>query len=245
MDLLYVLGNGSKHDDVELRFSLRSIEKWCKGYDRIFVVGRKPDWLTNVEFYPCEDDMGAAHKNMMKKILLACNETDISNWFVSQSDDHFYVRPYDFKKTGVYHKGEIHTMMANQNQSEEYVRSMLDTCEYLKERGYGTLNGSQHCGCLFYKPLILQLQEELFKPGFDLQYGIEPSSTMANALVKHMKKKYVYRRDCKVSEFHGEQHLKEIIGDNFCFSIYDRAFQYLILPILKRWYPEPSKYELY
>ena len=70
MDLLYVVGGGSKHNNAELRYSLRSIEKNCTGYDRVFIVGQKPEWVTNVEFYPCDDPYDCTHKNMMHKILM-------------------------------------------------------------------------------------------------------------------------------------------------------------------------------
>jgi len=106
-DQLYVLGGDSKHNDFELRMSLRSIEKYCEGYDRVFIVGRKPTWVCNVEFYPCEDDMGMAHKNILKKIMYACHETDISEWFTLQADDHFYTKPYDFRRVRPYEKGEL------------------------------------------------------------------------------------------------------------------------------------------
>lgn len=242
-DQLYVLGNGSRHNDIELRFSLRSLEQNCKGYGRIFVVGRKPEWLTNVDFIPCEDNMGAAHKNIMKKILLAC-ESDISDWFTLQADDHFYVRPYDFRRNRPYNKGELKPALAELEDVTEYRLSMVDTYHYLHDNGLPTMNGSQHCGCVFNKTLVQKLEDELFRPTLDYKYGIEPSSLMSACINKYLGIPYEYRKDIKISEFCGEQDLRGRIGDNFCFSIHDRAFQNLILPILQRWFPKPSIYEL-
>ena len=57
MSLPYVipLGNGSLADNLELKFSLRSIEKYVSGISHIVIVGNCPEWLTNVEFQPMKD----------------------------------------------------------------------------------------------------------------------------------------------------------------------------------------------
>ena len=47
MDILYIVGNFSKCDDWEFRFSLRSIDKYGKNIGRVFVCGYCPDWLSD------------------------------------------------------------------------------------------------------------------------------------------------------------------------------------------------------
>lgn len=244
MDLLYLLGHGSRHDNVEIRYSLRSIEKYCKGYDRVFVVGQCPEWLRNVEYIPCPDDQGYSHKNMMKKILHACKNSDISEDFVMQADDHFYVRPYDFRDIKPYEKGELRSELWHPDRDTVYQQSIVDTRKWLEKHGYPYRNGSQHCGMWFKKSLWLQIEEEMLKPAFIFPYGLESSSIMAAALNKHLGIPYEYRKDCKVGNFGNEDDLKAKIGDNFCFSIYDIAFCSGIERILAKWYPNKSKYEL-
>ena len=244
MDLLYLLGPGSKHDNVELKYSLRSIEKYCIGYDRVFVVGQRPEWLTNVEYYFCEDDLGCSHKNMMKKILFACKNTDISEDFVMQADDHFYVKPYDFNQIAPYERGELPTKFKEIEVAPTYRTSLIDTRNFLSSHGYPIRNCSQHCGIWFKKSLWLQIEEEILKPAFEFPYGLESSTIMCAAMNKHLEIPYVYRHDKKIKKFDNEEHLKERIGDNFCFSIYDGAFLYGIEEILAKWFPEKSKYEI-
>jgi hypothetical protein len=55
MDLVYVLGSGSRWGDNELRYSLRSVEKHLKGYNNVYLVGDKPDWVRNVTHIPKQD----------------------------------------------------------------------------------------------------------------------------------------------------------------------------------------------
>ena len=243
LDQLYLLGSGSTHDDMELRYSLRSLEKYCKNYGRIFVVGRKPDWLTNVEFLPCEDCYDAAHKNMMNKITYACKETDISEDFVMQADDHFYVRPYDFSDIRLYDKGVIRKDIQEGHAGNPYHASMSDTRFFLRHIGYPYMNSSQHCGMWYKRSLWLSMEDTILREAFDYPYGLENSSLMANAMHQQLHIPFTYRKDCKIADFNGEQDLLNKIDGNFCFSIYDSAFQHAILPILNRWFPTPSKYE--
>ena len=70
-DILYILGRGSKHDDKELRLSLRCLENNADGFDRVFIVGNCPDWVQNVVHIPAEDTW-TAENNAFQKILNIC-----------------------------------------------------------------------------------------------------------------------------------------------------------------------------
>lgn len=244
MDLLYVVGGGSRHNNAELRYSLRSIEKNCTGYDRVFIVGQKPDFVTNVEFYPCDDPYDCTHKNMMHKILYMCHNSDISEDFVMQGDDHFYVKPYDFRFIRLYEKGDLPIAFKPNEYAPKYRTSMIDTRKLLMFKGYPCRNGSQHCGMWFKKSLFLEIEDELLQPSFAFPYGIESSTIMINAMAKHFSMPIYYREDRKVRHFANEQELLSKIGDNFCFSIYDAAFDDGIGEILDRWFPNKSRWEI-
>lgn len=82
----------SENDDEELRYALRSIDKYYE-HDRIFIVGQKPKWLKNVEFIPCED-FPQRESSIVNKILLAC-ENGVSEKFVRWDDDHFALQPIE------------------------------------------------------------------------------------------------------------------------------------------------------
>ena len=47
MDIVYILGTGSKHDNIELRMSLRSICKYGRNVGRVIVAGDPVDWLSD------------------------------------------------------------------------------------------------------------------------------------------------------------------------------------------------------
>ena len=99
MDILYTLGKGSAWQDNELRYSLRSIEKYGKNVGRIYIVG---DWCPGfinrdkVTFIKCEQPYKDKFKNILYSIVYACEHSDIAEEFLLSSDDHFYMQPTDF-----------------------------------------------------------------------------------------------------------------------------------------------------
>lgn len=85
------LGVESLHNNIELRYTLRSIEMFY-GSPEIFVVGIKPQWLKNVNFIPFkEDPIQCRNKNVMQKLLLAAKT--IQSDFVRWSDDILALSP--------------------------------------------------------------------------------------------------------------------------------------------------------
>lgn len=95
-DLVYILKQSDINPD--LKFSLRSVEKFCT-YRKIWVVGYKPNWVRNVEYLPT---VQSSNKwvNSMTNIVAACNCQEISDDFVLMNDDFFMLRNIiDWKKT--------------------------------------------------------------------------------------------------------------------------------------------------
>ena len=114
MDILYITKQGrSQCNDMELKWSLRSIEKYGHGIDRIFVVGWCPDWLSDeVVKIPYETNVDTSDPTNMrlkaldiaKKVLYVIDNTDIGDDFLVSMDDHFYVRGVDFNEYPIYAK---------------------------------------------------------------------------------------------------------------------------------------------
>ena len=93
MDVVYPLTNQSvNHDDFELRYSLRSLENqdWV---DNVFLIGHNPSWVKNVIHIPCNDPYSnCKDANIINKILRACFVLGLSNEFVVNSDDQYFMR---------------------------------------------------------------------------------------------------------------------------------------------------------
>lgn len=98
-DLVYVIGNGSQVNDLELRFSLRSAEKFCPWVRNVFIVGKKPKWLSSEAIHIPETDPYNHFKdaNIIHKILRACNDPRVSEDFMFCSDDQLVTKEVSFE----------------------------------------------------------------------------------------------------------------------------------------------------
>jgi len=95
IDIVYKLGSGSKSDDRELRYSLRSLSNF-KELGKVFVVGFKPRWLQGVIHIPALD-LHPANKdcNLINKLILACHHPELSERFLNMSDDQVFLKELD------------------------------------------------------------------------------------------------------------------------------------------------------
>jgi hypothetical protein len=92
-DVVYTIGPYSKNNDLELRYSLRSlcIQPWV---GKVFIVGYKPAWVKNVHHIPCGDPYKKSKDaNIINKILLAASNPELSQRFVVNSDDQYFLKP--------------------------------------------------------------------------------------------------------------------------------------------------------
>lgn len=87
-DLVYIVKQSDLNPD--LKFSLRSVEKFCN-YRNIWMVGYKPNWVKNVEYIPTVQN-GNKWNNSMTNIIAACNCPDVSEDFVLMNDDFFMIK---------------------------------------------------------------------------------------------------------------------------------------------------------
>lgn len=95
-DLVYILKQSDINPD--LKFSLRSIEKFCT-YRKVWIVGYKPNWVKNVEYLPTVQS-GNKWNNSVTNIIAACNCQEISEDFVLMNDDFFMLKNIvDWRRT--------------------------------------------------------------------------------------------------------------------------------------------------
>lgn len=106
VDLLYVVGTGSVADNWELRYSLRSVERFVKpeSIGRVIVVGAPPTFLSDkVERLTVPNIPGMRkHWNILNCISVAVKEFGIDRPFLYSSDDHFLTSAVDFHKYPVF-----------------------------------------------------------------------------------------------------------------------------------------------
>lgn len=261
MKVLYVLGKGSKHDNMELRWSLRSVEKHAKNAE-IVVVGEPPDWLNpeTVKAVRYEDRFRTKHGNILDHILHAADDGLVSGEFLYSSDDHFFVKDVDFDDYPIWIRpGQL------QKESDygtrpiaKYQRSIIDTRKILEEFGYTTLVFHGHFNTHMNTEEIPAIRRMLeVEPAG--RYGYEPTEMFLNTRTARESLDCVVRNDLKLGTFGGPEAMEKYIGSNDSFSISDSAFRKEIgfnrdgsrifvdsglEAYMNSLYPDKSRYEL-
>ncbi|MCR5813050.1 MAG: hypothetical protein K6G15_00965 [Desulfovibrio sp.] len=95
MDIVYVLKEQSRN--VDLVYSLRSVQKYVTGYDRIWMAGYRPLWVSNEIPVIRTKQHGIKWQNGRNNLIAACEHPDVSEDFVLFNDDFFALRPVDLR----------------------------------------------------------------------------------------------------------------------------------------------------
>ena len=170
IDVVYVLGTGSKWNDNELRFSLRSLVANVSGIRNVFVVGSKPKFLQNVIHIPANDEFEPAKNadgNIILKVLKACADERLSDNFLFINDDHLITEPVEVVEVPAFHKGDM-TAYESDFWKLNYWRGRLQrTMKTLSARGLSTFNFDCHAPMLMNKTRFVDIMN-----GFDYADGI-------------------------------------------------------------------------
>lgn len=91
MDVVYILKDSPSHyDDIELRYSLRSLQHFPHG-DVYIVTGKQRGWLTGVKWVRCEDRQ-CRYQSTKRKILAAAEV--LTEPFLFMNDDFYLLAPF-------------------------------------------------------------------------------------------------------------------------------------------------------
>lgn len=154
IDLVYILGQGSHWHNNEIRYSLRSVEKYFK-YRKIFVIGEKPEWLTGVTHIPETDTNDNKLMNARAKYLIAANDSRISKDFILMNDDFFFLK--EIKTIPYYSRGTIDEMIKRHpTKRGYYYSSLVDTKNKLSAMGIEKVKDYEvHCPIILNKEKLI------------------------------------------------------------------------------------------
>jgi hypothetical protein len=163
VDLVYVLGKGSRWQDNEIRFSLRSVAKNLKNVGKIFIVGEMPDFIKGCIHVPCADIFNPAINadgNMIHKLLTVCNREDLSDIFLFMNDDFIINQPIAANEIPWMHKGDMANQPPSYWTSQFYRYRLKRTFDILKARGMTTIQYDYHAPMLMEKLSFIAVMKE-------------------------------------------------------------------------------------
>ena len=259
MDILYLVGDKNVSDFEDLKLSLRSLDMYGKGVDRVFMCGFIPSFISdNVIKIPFEilpfEDLQEKARNIYKQILYAIEQTDIGMYdegeFLVSMDDHYITKPTDFGDNYPFYvkdyvnRGCRHMLpekFEDGFKSTNYQKFLVDCCGYLKEIGLPFYNFCPHRNMHMNRYLIEELSD-VNKDIFDNKRPVEAFCLINNyRLSKNPDLNYEINIDFKTDN---QKRLIKYInsGGNF-FSINDFKFGDKMHKFLYSLFPFSSKYE--
>lgn len=131
MDIVYILGNGSLHNNLELKYSLATVKYFAKGVGKIFIIGDNPGFEGDFIHYPVIDCGRNKQDNIRKKIEFACGMEEISQNFLFMNDDHFFNAPVDTTNYPYYYCKTIQAEIGERKTPGHYKRALENTANAL------------------------------------------------------------------------------------------------------------------
>lgn len=154
IDIVIPLGTGSHHDNIELLYSLRSLEKHVT-FDKVWIVGELPRWVKNVNHIPFPDDpKRCSDYNIMNKITVATMIGALSEDFLFMNDDHFFLQPMDASKMPYYYCDTLQTFITHRGL-DTYGRRVKNTLKLLLSKNLPTKYFDIHYPIIYNKSLFL------------------------------------------------------------------------------------------
>lgn len=237
IDLVIPLGKGSKWNDNELRYSLRSVEKHLKGIRDVYIVGECPDWLQNVNHVRFEET-GHASQNIMEKFLIASSIDKISDNFMAWNDDLFLRTDIDAETYPYKNGGPLQKYI--KNTGDWYNEYLIETKNRLQSSVLPTFNFDVHAPIIYNKTDFTAIMSY-----YDFNEKLLVKSIYCNS-------KFIRGEpfdDCKIRSYHSTLKLYEAIEGRELFSIGDSCLlakygnKSSVKVFLQEMFPHKSKYE--
>lgn len=224
------LGKGSRWNDTELRYCLRSIQQYITGYGEIFIVGERPAWLRNIIHIPAVDGDKTYDKeaNIFRKIMIACNDHRVSETFLFLNDDHFLLQNYIAATFPYYMDGRL----TDKRTVTDYKHTLNNT---LKVLDADPLYADIHCPIIYNKSAFKAVAKYDWKTKFG--YCIKTLYCHANKIDGQQYP------DLKINEPMRYKDLVSQLAGRGWFSVGDKAREGDLLKVLSEIYPVKSEYE--
>ncbi|MGK4567836.1 hypothetical protein [Flavobacterium sp. 3HN19-14] len=240
MKALYVLGTGSMYNNQELRYSLRSLERYGSGIDTVVIIGERPAFLNYdvVEHYPFAET-GNKDFRIASKILFACENQIVTGDFLFLNDDFFFRDHFNAIDYPYYQK----VPLLNGEPKTPYQKQLAVTRDYLLSQGKHALHFDVHTPIVYNAEKFIALRETWLHSATTLGLVVKSSycnmHSLYGPIYKDVKLKSLATIDDKI-KFESSH----VFTINDAHWNNDRAWHLGVEQYLKSEFPHKSKFEL-
>lgn len=235
-DLVIPLGKGSKHNNFELRYCLRSIQKHLTNYGQLFIVGEFPNFLNSEAVHIQQPFVsGNPARNIAMNLLEASRDERLSENFLFLNDDYLFTAPTDAATYPTYHKGDLANTV--RHNVTDYRKHLLVTIKHLQGLGLSTTDYDVHYPTTFNKEKLRAVIEQT---DFNRSFGIILKSLYFNTYPTEAQQ----RTDCKQLQIKPLEQWQAYVKTTEVFSIADTCINPTFKNFLAETFPEKSKWEI-
>ena len=229
MDIVIPLGTGSRWQNNELRFALRSIEKYLTGYDKIFIIGECPSYLQNIVHIPCPDFPGRKEYSIFNKIMKAVKDERCSENFVFWNDDIFLIDNFHTAYFKFWYEG---TLQSKYEQSHGHYKAAIKN---VMDLSYPNIQYTDiHTPIIYNKEKFIK---NVADEDWSKEYVIKSLYTAPEFV------SFGPMPDLKINKAMTYYEIKVRIKERLFFSIGTYGVCPAMTKVLTELFPEKSKYE--
>lgn len=150
----------------ELKYSLRSVEKYFKESFKVLIVGDLPEWIKDVQHIPHTRISGIELTNCfdaITKLQLMLNSKKVSDDFIIMYDDIYLLK--DTRTEDLQKRYYLEDLSKHERPEKlsNYQKIVFRTVDMLKREGLATLNCETHLPRLYNKNKMRMIMK-LFRP---------------------------------------------------------------------------------
>ena len=251
-DVVYVLGRGSLWANNEIRYSIRSFEKYFENLRNVVVVGELPQFMHGVVHIPCNDKPGVnKDARMALKLTAACLDARVSENFIFCCDDMLLLAPLTADDFCGWHDGPIkYNAIADRAEHKRVTDSTVPPSDWftfvyntgneLKKRGLPDNNYDRaHAPQPINKKEFLQVLEQ-----WDMERNRYTISNIYLNSSQIFKGKHTVL-NAKIYQAIGGDDILQFTDGKQCLNYNDEALNEALKQWLMTNFSEPSKYEIF
>lgn len=155
-DFVYAVGHTRENE--ELKFSLRSLEKFAPSGSRVFVFGGKPEFLSDyVMHINAAQERKCKFKNVLETVKVISNCDQLDDEIIFMNDDFIALRQIDIDELRGTYKGRLSSFGA----TTSYKRAFDENAAKIRiELGYDALDYELHMPMILSRSNLREMMTE-------------------------------------------------------------------------------------
>ena len=261
MDILYLVGNTTTCGFSDLRFSLRSLEKYGKNVGNVYMCGYIPSFISDAvikipfDILPA-NNLQEKNKNIFIQTIYAVQNSAVGKnddgEFLISMDDHYLLSDVDFENYPYYCKDCIqhswrHMLPEKFERgfpTSDYQSFLVQCCDTLKILGWPTYNMTLHRNMHINRNIIETIVRDYAYLLNDPKYTIEVSLLVNNYAIMHKLNKQdvcatIDFKSTRVNQINKYIDRGGVFLSSQDFSVHDPFYFWMLTK-----FPNKSKYEL-